>query len=142
MLDLYVNIKNYREALGLSQEELAKKVGYKNRTSIAKIEAGKIDLPLSKIELFANALETTPSELMGDTWEGEVLDNARLDIVDYFGGDAFEVAKFEEAEREGAETEAALAPITLAAHFDGDEYTEDELNEIRQFAEFVKNRKK
>ncbi|OUO25980.1 hypothetical protein [Eubacterium sp. An3] len=31
---------------------------------------------------------------------------------------------------------------TLAAHFDGDEYTEEELEEIRQFAEFVKNRKK
>lgn len=31
---------------------------------------------------------------------------------------------------------------TLAAHFDGDEYTEDELNEIRQFAEFVKNKRK
>ncbi|MEE0425169.1 MAG: helix-turn-helix transcriptional regulator [Blautia sp.] len=34
------------------------------------------------------------------------------------------------------------APITLAAHFDGEEYTEDELNEIRQFAEFVKNKRK
>lgn len=33
-------------------------------------------------------------------------------------------------------------PTTLAAHFDGDEYTEDELNEIRQFAAFVKSRKK
>lgn len=33
-------------------------------------------------------------------------------------------------------------PHTLAAHFDGSEYTEDELEEIRQFAEFVKNRKK
>ena len=33
-------------------------------------------------------------------------------------------------------------PTTLAAHFDGDEFTEDELDEIRQFAEFVKNRKK
>lgn len=33
-------------------------------------------------------------------------------------------------------------PITLAAHFDGTEYTEAELDEIRQFAEFVKNRKK
>lgn len=31
---------------------------------------------------------------------------------------------------------------TIAAHFDGNEYTEDELNEIRQFAAFVKNRKK
>lgn len=33
-------------------------------------------------------------------------------------------------------------PSTLAAHFDGDEYTEDELAEIHQFAEFVKNRRK
>ncbi len=31
---------------------------------------------------------------------------------------------------------------TLAAHFDGNEYTEAELDEIRQFAAFVKNRKK
>lgn len=33
-------------------------------------------------------------------------------------------------------------PNTLAAHFDGDEYTEDELAEIKQFAEFVKNKRK
>jgi len=29
----------------------------------------------------------------------------------------------------------------MAAHFDGTEYTEEELEEIRQFAEFVKKRK-
>lgn len=34
------------------------------------------------------------------------------------------------------------SPTTIAAHFDGDDFTEDELDEIRQFAEFVKNRKK
>lgn len=33
-------------------------------------------------------------------------------------------------------------PQTLAAHFDGDEYTEEELEEIRQFAAFVKNKRK
>ena len=32
-------------------------------------------------------------------------------------------------------------PSTIAAHFEGEEFTEDELDEIRQFAEFVKNRK-
>lgn len=32
-------------------------------------------------------------------------------------------------------------PTTLAAHFDGDEYAESELDEIRQFAEFVKNKR-
>ena len=33
-------------------------------------------------------------------------------------------------------------PTTIAAHFDGDEYTEEELDEIKQFAAFVKNRRK
>lgn len=32
-------------------------------------------------------------------------------------------------------------PVTLAAHFDGAEYTEDELQEIRQFANFVKSKR-
>lgn len=34
------------------------------------------------------------------------------------------------------------SPTTIAAHFDGDEFTEDELEEIKQFAEFVKNKRK
>mgnify|MGYP002750180754 FL=1 len=33
-------------------------------------------------------------------------------------------------------------PTILAAHFDGEEYTEDELKEIRQFAEFVKGKRR
>ena len=66
-IKLYKNIKNRRQELGLSQEDLAKKVGYKDRTSIAKIEAGKVDLSQSKIIDFANVLNISPSELMG--WE-------------------------------------------------------------------------
>ena len=42
----------------------------------------------------------------------------------------------------GWTNEVVDQPITFAAHFDGDEYTEDELDEIRQFAEFVKNKRK
>ena len=33
-------------------------------------------------------------------------------------------------------------PTTIAAHFDGDEFTESELEEIKNFAEFVKNKRK
>lgn len=39
-------------------------------------------------------------------------------------------------------TTRIVNPHTLAAHFDGDEYTESELDEIKQFAEFVKNKRK
>lgn len=32
-------------------------------------------------------------------------------------------------------------PTTIVAHFDGSEYTEEELEEIKNFAEFVKNKR-
>ena len=32
-------------------------------------------------------------------------------------------------------------PTTIAAHFDGDEYTPEELDEIKAFAEFVKSKR-
>ena len=57
-------IKQRRLELGLSQDELAKKVGYKSRSSINKIELSR-DLPLRKVEVMAKALETTPAYLMG-----------------------------------------------------------------------------
>ena len=41
-----------------------------------------------------------------------------------------------------ADDEVAEDPVTIAAHFDGDEYTEDELDEIKAFAEFVKTKRK
>lgn len=39
-------------------------------------------------------------------------------------------------------TDENYHPTTLAAHFDGDEYTEEELEEIKNFAAFVKNKRK
>ena len=60
-------IKKRREELGYTQEELAKKMGYKSRSSINKIEVGINDVAQSKIVEFAKILKTTPAYLMG--WE-------------------------------------------------------------------------
>lgn len=67
MLPLYDNIRRRRIELGLSQQELANMLGYTSRTTIAKIEAGAIDIPQSKIVAFAKALNTSPGVLMGWT---------------------------------------------------------------------------
>lgn len=64
-------IKLLREGLGLSQEELAKLVGYQSRSSINKIELGLRDITPSKIKKLADVLQTTPSYLMGWQEEGE-----------------------------------------------------------------------
>ena len=57
-------IKERRIELGMSQEELAKKCGYKSRSSINKIELAR-DLPLAKLTIAAKALECSPAYLLG-----------------------------------------------------------------------------
>lgn len=59
------NILTLRKQLGLTQEELAKKMGYKSKSTINKIELGINDIPQSKIVKFAEVLGTTPAFLMG-----------------------------------------------------------------------------
>lgn len=70
MLELYRNIKKERLQKGMSQSELAKKVGYTDRSMIAKIESGNVDLSQSKIESIAKALGTTSANLMG--WDDDI----------------------------------------------------------------------
>ena len=60
-------VRNRRMELGMTQNELADKLGYVSRSSVAKLEAGVSDLPRSKIELLAEMLDTTPAYLMGWT---------------------------------------------------------------------------
>lgn len=66
MLKLYSNIKHYRELRKMTQAELAQKIGYANRSAVARIEKGDFDLPQSKIMAIADALDVTPGELMGE----------------------------------------------------------------------------
>ena len=64
-MNSYEKIKTLRMQRKMSQETLAKLTGYSDRSTIAKIEKGKIDLSENKIKIFAQALGTTPAYLMG-----------------------------------------------------------------------------
>ena len=61
----YERIRQLRTQLGLSQDDLAKLMGYSDRSMIAKIESGKVDISYKKILDFARILNTTPGFLMG-----------------------------------------------------------------------------
>jgi transcriptional regulator with XRE-family HTH domain len=58
-------IKHRRLELEMSQDELARRLGYKSRSSINKIERDASGLPQVKIAAIAEALQTTPSYIMG-----------------------------------------------------------------------------
>ena len=108
------NIKLFRKGK-MTQAELGRKIG-RSESSIRKYESGLVEIPNSIIEQIAKALG--------------------VDSIDLY----FDRSKQEEHIKEMRK--AMGLPNTIAAHFDGDEYTEEELDEIRQFAEFVKNRRK
>jgi len=69
-------IRNRRELLGLSQEDLARMIGYTSRSSINKIETGAQQLRQSKIKAIADALDTTVNYILG-------IDNKSDKQIDY-----------------------------------------------------------
>ena len=109
MEKLYENIRKLRIEKGISQDELAHLTGYKDRSSIAKIESGKVDLAQSKILLFSKVLGTTPADLMGLTKDSVA---------------------------------PSYVPETIAAHFEGQEFSEEDLSDIARFIDFVATKKR
>lgn len=111
MEKLYENIRKLRIEKGISQDELAQLTGYRDRSSITKIESGKVDLAQSKILLFAKVLGTTPADLMGLTQNNEM-------------------------------QEKSYVPETIAAHFEGKKFSEEALDDIARFIDFVASKEK
>ena len=63
-MTIYQRIKDLRESKGMSQQELAEKVGFKTASAVNKIELGLRDINQSKIKAFAEALGTTSCYLL------------------------------------------------------------------------------
>ena len=63
MEQLYIYIKNRRKELGMTQDQLATKLGYTDRSMIAKIESGVVDINVSTLKKIAKALDTNTSKI-------------------------------------------------------------------------------
>lgn len=116
------NLKAARKYVGISQKDLAKKLNV-TPAMIAQYESGKRNPKKDTIDKIAKALNMGYSY----TKEGEPYFLKFVDTVsnpEYEGNEKFNKAQY-----------------TLAAHFDGAEYTEEELEEIKRFAEFLKSKR-
>lgn len=60
-------VKARRKAMGLTQTDLALRMGFKSKQAISHIEAGDRNLKQSQVAALAAALGVTPAYLMG--WE-------------------------------------------------------------------------
>lgn len=95
------NLKDARERKGLSQKDVAEKIGVAKST-YSLYESGNREPNVQTIKKIADTLNVSADNLLG----------INEDIQ------------------------------TIAAHFDGDEYSEEELNKIKEFAAFVKANRK
>ena len=66
-MTLYERIRELRIEQNMTQDDLARAMGYKDRSMITKIESGKVDISQKKVNHFAEVLNTSPAYLMGWT---------------------------------------------------------------------------
>lgn len=109
-----IKIKELRKQSGLTMRELGEMVGLTEGT-IQRYETGQIKgIDVDLIKRMAKALNVSPVYILG--WEDN---NDKKES-----------------------NEDKYIPETLAAHFDGDEFSKEDLEDIENFIEFVKQRKK
>jgi transcriptional regulator with XRE-family HTH domain len=110
-------IKILREEAGLTQDELAKHINTKKQT-IHKYENNIVtNIPSDKIEIIANVLDTSPAYLMGWT------DNKCKIVGNY---DMTKTPLY-----------TALSKLEIREN----DLSQDEINNIVKFVEFIKNGK-
>lgn len=80
MMTVGDRIKERRTQLGLSQQELANRLGLKSRAAVCTVENNREDLTLDRLIRYAQALQVSPSFLMG--WDANESDEVNIVSID------------------------------------------------------------
>ena len=120
-------IRKYRNDKGYTQKEMAKLCGIPYST-YSNYENNNREPSLEQLEKIAHVLEIDVAQIL-------FYNEPEKDYHEHFYYD-------KDSRTIKSQIIPKNQPSTLAAHFDGDEYTEEELEQIRQFAEFVKAKRK
>ena len=74
-------IKARRTELQWSQRDLAEKMNYSHHSTVARIEAGKVNIPHSRIVQFADVLGVSVAYLMGSNAPPEEAGPLAADVI-------------------------------------------------------------
>ena len=128
-------IKALRTGKGWSQDELAKKLGYKSRSTINKMELGINDITQSTLKMIAEVFSVDPCELIVETpldmeamykkWDSELPDKeiikVRLfdQVAEFFGKGASELLQLY-SELSATDRPKAIEYVSLLSRKDDD----------------------
>ena len=150
-MGLQEKIKELRINRGISQKKLADDIGVA-QSSVNYWEKGQrtpsVDAAQKLADYFNVSLDElydindtqksphTPSEVVNFVTGGSELTKLIEDIMNQK-----QLEEFNRRIKEKLPPNLNPHHSTLAAHFDGEEYTEEELEEIKNFAEYVKSKR-
>ena len=113
------NLKKARESCKMSQEVLAKKL-FVSRTAVTGWETGRTSPPPETIAKIADILQVSTDYLLGKS------DIPTPPQIDYTPLQIPEILK----------------DVKVAAHGGDSDWTQEEVNEIANFVEFIKSKKR
>ena len=116
--EIGMRIKKARQSRGLTQLELARDIGA-SQTAVALWESGNRKISTEVIERVSVVLSVSASYLL------------------------FGEKDFKDDISDNAENTASLSPSdsALVIHFSSNDFTEEELEDIRAYAEFIKSKR-
>lgn len=121
-MDIGEKIKKIRKESGITQKQLAQKLGV-SQAAIVQFESEKSNPKIDTLKKIADALNVSVMDFLDTD-----------DSITEIGEDGYinHISKYHFKP-------SLQLSHTLAAHFDGDEYTDEELEEIKRFAEYIKS---
>lgn len=122
-------IKEIRKQKGLTQKQLGDLCGMAD-SAIRRYENGNANPKIETLQKIADALGCEIFDLLEVPFEPITTDNIN-NLINISLGSL----------TNDNEITNKTQPTTLAAHFDGDDFTEEELEEIRKFADYVKSKR-
>ena len=130
-------IKEFRKKRGLTQKQLGDLCGMAD-SAIRRYENGRANPKIETLRKIADALEVNVTELLND---GAIVGSIITDNI--LQPNAIkDVASCNETVKSRYNKYLEKNVNTIAAHFDGEEFTDEEMKQIIKFAEFVKSKRK
>lgn len=137
-------LKEEREKQGISIKEVSEALDL-TESDIEGIEDGLLPLNYEWAEKYANFLGTNTSQIFfnNNMYDDEVPEDYHNDIANYeklnkrIDDEALNDPDYEKHKKAVSDD-----IITIAAHHDGEEWTEEELEELENFKEYIKSKRK
>ncbi len=127
---LGTKLKDILTERNITVKDFAKQIGVPATTLYSFIKRDSEDVKLELITKICNGLGIKVTDFL-----------KTLDYIDGKPSTIFDLSSFNETEVAKITKEINNEPQTIAAHFDGNEFTEEELEEIKRFAKFVKSQR-